>query len=430
MRACIVEDRGVALLEPLTLTRAAFDLWCGASSLLDRQRRTLPVDELGVLVRPELAGLCRRDHPGLVVNDLGWLNRGPVILVNARWLPGATSVADWQTPRVGLVDDELAYVILPRPALAAEVLDQLADLPLADLAESWTETLPSSQAGGAMIRYPWDLVERNGAELSRDAELFQGWQRDWSKTASLAVLGPAEQFLAHPETTIEPFVTVDTRPGPVIIDRGAVIQSFSSLAGPCYIGPDSWIVGAKLRGGTIGPGCRIGGEVEASIVQGFSNKYHDGFLGHSYVGAWVNLGAGTQTSDLRNDYGQIRVVIGNERLATGLTKVGVFLGDHTKIGLGTLLNSGTVVGAFCNLLPSGGLLPLVVPSFCLVKNGQLSERQDLRQAFATAATVLRRRGQELNDTHIELFLTLYDQTAASRQRLIRESDTRRWRKSV
>lgn len=424
MKACIFEDRGVALLKPLTLTRPAFDLWCGATSLLDKQRRLLPAGEFGALVRPELADLCRQSHPDLAVNDLDWLDRGPVVLVNSRWLPSPTSVQDWQTPRIGLVEDEIAYVILPRSAKP-----QFEAGPVADLADTWKATLPCCQAGGAVIRYPWDLVEHNASELCRDAAVFQTGQRDW-KTSSLSMIGSAERFITHPEITIEPYVTVDTRHGPVIIDRGAVVHSFSRLEGPCYVGSESWIMGAKLRASTIGPSCRIGGEVEASIVQGFANKYHDGFLGHSYVGEWVNLGAGAQVSDLRNDYSLIKVIIGNERIATGLTKVGVFLGDHTKIGLGTLLNCGTAVGAFCNLLPSGGLLPVVVPSFCQVKNGQITERQDLRQAFTTAATVLRRRGQEFTGANHDFYLSLYDQTAGDRQRLIRESDMRRWRKSV
>ena len=116
---------------------------------------------------------------------------------------------------------------------------------------------------------------------------------------------------------------------------------------PRHAGP-----GGKIRAGTtLGPDCRIGGEVEASIVQGHSNKYHDGFLGHAYVGEWVNLGAGTQNSDLRNDYGEVTVTVNGRLVRTGQTKVGCFLGDHTKTGLGTLLNTGTSVGVFCNLLP-------------------------------------------------------------------------------
>ena len=101
-------------------------------------------------------------------------------------------------------------------------------------------------------------------------------------------------------------MVADTTGGPVVIDREAVVTAFTRLEGPCYIGPRTQVHGAKIRAGTtLGPDCRIGGEVEASIVQGHSNKYHDGFLGHAYLGEWVNLGAGTQNSDLRNDYGEV-----------------------------------------------------------------------------------------------------------------------------
>src|SRR5262249_705025 len=146
----------------------------------------------------------------------------------------------------------------------------------------------------------------------------------------------------------------------------------------CYVGPRTHILGAKIRKGTtLGPNCRIGGEVEASIIQGNTNKYHDGFLGHSYVGEWVNLGAGTQTSDLRNDYADVHVTVAGERVATGLNKVGCFIGDHTKTGLGVLLNTGTTVGVFCNLLPAGRLLPKCIPSFCSCWKGALRETSEL-----------------------------------------------------
>jgi UDP-N-acetylglucosamine diphosphorylase/glucosamine-1-phosphate N-acetyltransferase len=244
------------------------------------------------------------------------------------------------------------------------------------------------------------------------------------------VLGPAEQFMVHAEADIEPLVLADTRKGPVMIDRGAVVQAFSRLEGPCYVGPECHVVGAKIRGVTTGPRCRLGGEIEASILQGFTNKYHDGFLGHSYLGEWVNLGAGTQVSDLRNDYGSIRVFVRGERVNTGLTKVGVFLGDHTKSGLGTLLNSGTVAGAFCSLLPSGTFLPPVIPSFCSVRHGQLQELANLRQLFNTAAAVAGRRGQQVTGTHIDFFFNLFDETAGERKKALRDSELRRWRRSV
>ena len=138
-------------------------------------------------------------------------------------------------------------------------------------------------------------------------------------------------------------VVADTTHGPVVIGAGAVVTAFTRLEGPCAVGRGTQRLGAKVRAGTtLGPNCRIGGEVEASIVQGHTNKYHDGFLGHAYVGEWVNLGAGTANSDLRNDYGEVtRAAHGGPGGRPGQAKVGCFLGDHTRTGLGRMLNTGT-----------------------------------------------------------------------------------------
>ena len=122
---------------------------------------------------------------------------------------------------------------------------------------------------------------------------------------------------------------IDATRGPVLIGREAVVQAFSRVEGPCYLGPGTQVLAARLRGGSFGPQCRLGGEVESSVVQGFSNKYHDGFLGHSYVGEWVNFGAGSHTSDLRTDYGPIKMTVNGAAVQSGVIKIGSYLGDHT-----------------------------------------------------------------------------------------------------
>jgi UDP-N-acetylglucosamine diphosphorylase/glucosamine-1-phosphate N-acetyltransferase len=424
MRICIFEDTGFCFLEPLTLTRAAFDLWCGASPLRERHRRAFVAGELGAIVRHDLAELCRLEHPDLAVNDPSWLQGGPVVMVNARWLPGALPIDDVTTPQVGLVNDQVAFAVLA--AGVADITFETIDT----WAKTWKEILPHRVAPGDMLDYPWDLVEANSRMLIKDRIWFAENPAFERRDAAVAVQGPPDDFLVHKEADIEPFVNVDVRNGPVLIDRGARVHSFTRLEGPCYVGPETWLVGAKVHGGTIGPCCRIGGEFEASIVQGYSNKYHDGFLGHSYLGEWVNIAAGTQVSDLRNDYAPIHVSIAGQRVSSGLTKIGVYMGDHSKTALAALINSGSVVGAFSNLLPTGSLLPSLVPSFCNVRYGQLQERNDLRQAFNTAATVMRRRGRELTGTHVDFFFNLFESTAAQRARAIRESEQRRLRRSV
>src|SRR6185369_7054341 len=127
-------------------------------------------------------------------------------------------------------------------------------------------------------------------------------------TSLPAVVGPPERLQVDATAQLDPLIVADTTCGPVVIDREAVVTAFTRLEGPCYIGPRTQIHAAKIRGGTtIGPNCRVGGEVEASIIQGYSNKYHDGFLGHAYIGEWVNLGAITSNSDLKNDYSEVSI---------------------------------------------------------------------------------------------------------------------------
>jgi UDP-N-acetylglucosamine diphosphorylase/glucosamine-1-phosphate N-acetyltransferase len=421
-RVCLFEDAGVATLEPLALTRPAFELLCGATSLGLKQRRAFGPGPTGALVRSHLAELCRWRHPDLVVNDPGWLRAGPTVLVNGRWLPPAGAVVEAAGPCVGLVGEEVAYAIVEPKHLAAWATDGLEPG-----LEALRTILPRHPAAGRVVRYLWELVDLNGEQLCGDFATAAGS----AAPAGWALVGPADRLHVSPQARVEPMVLANTTGGPVAVDEGAVVTAFSRLEGPCYVGRHAHVLGAKVRGGTtLGPHSRVGGEVEASIVLGHSNKYHDGFLGHSYVGEWVNLGAGTSTSDLRNDYGEVTVTAAGRRVATGLTKVGSFLGDHTKTGLGTLLNTGTNAGPFCNLLPWAGLLPRYVPPFCRGCDGALAEDADLGRLLATAATVMSRRGAALTAAHAVLYRTLFEQTAAERRRALREAEGRRLRRSA
>ncbi len=327
MRICVFEDAGCANLEPLALTRPAFDLRCGATTLLERQMRRLGATTVAAQVRPFLADLCRFMHPEMSVNDPAWLRRGPVVLVNARWLPDLGDPIPADKPAVGLVDDRAVYVVLPDGAADA------APETLPWRLEEWKRSLPHQDAGGALIDYPWDLVEHNAGALHQDFLHGSAARESSPLPAGVAVVGSADQVRIDPSAHVEPMVVIDATKGPVMIDRDALVQAFSRLEGPCYVGPGSHILGAKLHGGSIGPNCRVGGEVEASILHGHTNKAHDGFLGHSYVGEWANLGTGTQVSDLRTDYGAIAFRIGGRTIDSGLLKVGAFLGDHAKTSI-------------------------------------------------------------------------------------------------
>ena len=421
MRLCIFEDRA-ELLEPLSLTRPVFELRCGLTTLAEKQRRAVGGRELGVLIREPLVDLYRQQNPNVAVNDADWLRGDDVLLVNGRWLPPEEPFTQPNSSCVGMVGDAVAYVMLKKREAMSLTLSQLPEL-----LDRWQQALPTHSAGGCMIGYPWDLVDQNADEIRRDF----GWLAPSPGTAIPALSGPLGDLWIARSAKVEPMVVADTTQGPVVIDECAVVTAFSRLEGPCYIGPKSQILGAKIRAGTsIGPQCRVGGEVEASIVHGYSNKYHDGFLGHSYVGEWVNLGAGTHNSDLRNDYGEVIMTMHGSPVPTGMNKVGCFLGDHTKTGLGTLLNTGTNVGAFCNLLPAGRFAPKYVPSFTTWWNGSLHEAFTLEQSLTTAEIAMQRRGVALTDAHKSLYAWLMEDTQADRRRALRESEQRQLRRSA
>jgi UDP-N-acetylglucosamine diphosphorylase/glucosamine-1-phosphate N-acetyltransferase len=161
---------------------------------------------------------------------------------------------------------------------------------------------------------------------------------------------------------VEPGVVLDTSAGPIWLDDGASVRAFTRLAGPAYVGRGSCVLGGSLEACSIGPVCRIRGEFVESVALAYVNKAHDGHIGHAYLGAWVNLGAETTNSDLKNNYGTVRLWTPEGDADTGEIKMGCLLGDHVKTGIGLLLNTGTVVGAGSNLY-GAAMPPKYVPPF-------------------------------------------------------------------
>ena len=345
MRLCLVEDDAVAGLEPLTLTRPVYDLLLGSSSLGSKIARALKIGpgprRRGAVIRHYLAAVQQERDPHTAVNDRDWLARGPVIVANARWVPpSGLEVPSGSGAWLGLCDGQ--------PAFAMVGPEQAARLEPNDV-DGWFEevaaTCGGAEVGGEWIHRPWDLVARNADHVIRDFQDEGKVGLSNKHLTTAALVGPASRLFIHETARVDPYTVFDTTNGPITVAAGAWVQPFTRIEGPSYVGRDTHLFRANLRGGvTIGPNCRIGGEVEASVVLGCSNKYHEGFLGHAYVGEWVNLGAITSNSDLRNDYGEVLVPLGGDPVPTGQAKVGCFIGDHTRTGLGSMLNTGTAHG--------------------------------------------------------------------------------------
>ena len=199
------------------------------------------------------------------------------------------------------------------------------------------------------------------------------------------------------------------------------VHPFTRIEGPCFVGRDSILLGAKCReGNSIGPACRVGGEIEESIIHGYSNKYHDGFLGHAYVGEWVNLGAMTTNSDLKNDYSSVAVSLDGKRpVDTGSTKVGSLIGDHTKTSIGVLFNTGAYVGAMSLILAAGKPLAKFIPSFSWFMEGVVTKGFGKNKIYETARKAMPRRGRQWTEAEEAMWEEVHRMTAPMRDELVR-----------
>jgi UDP-N-acetylglucosamine diphosphorylase / glucose-1-phosphate thymidylyltransferase / UDP-N-acetylgalactosamine diphosphorylase / glucosamine-1-phosphate N-acetyltransferase / galactosamine-1-phosphate N-acetyltransferase len=426
MRICVYEDRHVRGLEPLTLTRPVIDLLCGLTNLGEKQARYFAATAVGHLCRPLVADQIRTRDSLARVNDPAWLRAAPTVLVNARWVPpphprsgglmlhrrgvgfGASNLfADGSY--LGTVEGEIGFAVLDTGLLSA-----VSPATLDDCLTDWVQSLPTREVGGTLVSRPWELIDLNPNQIVRDFDAVADRGVAGFHPTGFAIVGPADRLVIHPSAKIDPMVVADTTHGPVVIGAGAVVHAFTRLEGPCAIGEGTVLLGATVRAGTtFGPRCRIGGEVECSIVMGYTNKYHDGFLGHSYLGEWVNLAAGTSTSDLRCDYRTVSIPVDGHELQTGLTKVGAMIGDHAKTGLGVLLDCGTTIGPFAQALPSGGFAPRTIPGFTRAGAFGLKELTDVDRLLATADVVMRRRGKELSPVLDAVYRTIAAQRPVS-----------------
>lgn len=386
MNIALFEDEGWRNLLPLTWLRSPCELRCGRDALMEKAAVALGGSVVRIIARPALRDVLdeRRmlDEPG--AND-DWC------LVNAR----ALFTHALRPPPIGSVwlsDGEVVAA-----AVAAQDADGLDDAVLLDGARrsEWFAPLRGepAPAGVRLIRYPWDLVLANAEELMRQCR--GGGTLEGRIDPGVHLVDAGAIHVAR-EAVVKPGVVLDAESGPIVIERGARIEPNAVIQGPCFVGPGSIVrPGATLRGGvTIGPVCRVGGEIEASIFQGYSNKQHDGFVGHSFVGSWVNLGADTVTSDLKNTYGTIRVFLNGVGVETGQHFLGSIIGDHAKTGIGTILPTGCVLGLAANVF-TGRHVPRFVPSFAWLTDDGMS-RFRVEKAVTIARTVMARRDVELS----------------------------------
>lgn len=330
------------------------------------------------------------------------------------WLVNSRALPRLDQPRaedadVVLVDGRVAAVrlrdVLPDPALRDGTLRLESVRPVDAV---------TTDVGGHWLDEPWDIIRHLTEQLSSDIPAMAAHLRTDALPHVIAPHAPAvlgtHAVYAERGARVEPFVVFDTTAGPVLIRQGAVIHAFTRIVGPCYVGQDTTVTTDRIAACSIGDQCRVHGELSMSVFIGHANKGHDGFVGHSILGRWVNLGAGTITSNLKNTYGRVAMWSTTGVRDTGLQFVGTFFGDHAKTGIGLRLTTGCVLGVGANVMDS--MPPKVVAPFSWGTRAPYG-RFDAAKFVDIATRMMARRQVEMDERMRQHLADVMTHTQAS-----------------
>ncbi len=419
--------------EPFALTRPAGELLFGALFLRERIERSLGLPAAAYLSTGRLAGFEEEGAPA-VLGEAAEPEEAERLILSSRYVPPLPREGGHR-PGLGLPDsappggatlwasgEPIGWLLPPDEPIPPEAH-------LLAPTEGTSGTRARLELPGRLLETPWELLSRNTARIRSDLEVLH----PAGAGEGSELLGPlpgVHRIGKHPVSVapgvrVDPGAVLDSEEGPIHLGPGVRVHAHTHLRGPTVVGPDSTLLGGLIESLACGPACKLAGEISSSVVLGFSNKAHYGYLGISLVGRWVNLGAGTTNSDLKNNYGPIRVETAEGTVDTGLIKLGVLLGDHVKTGIGTLLNSGTSIGAGSNVF--GGEMPdRRVPPFTW-GGTEASTVHRLEPFLVTAERAMARRDVALTPGLRRFFEQAWEdsrgQEASGRSEGPRESET-------
>jgi UDP-N-acetylglucosamine diphosphorylase/glucosamine-1-phosphate N-acetyltransferase len=396
MTALYLYDDSIARrFEPFALTRPVSELRAGAEIIRRRWERIIGVKASGFISASHLKAFDEGDAPHAA--DLSRGIPSGSWIVNSRFVPSLAArppVAEPGDCRL-MAGGHVAAVRITR-GLSATAKDDAPRLASLIVGEGGPDEISAgtgsiAQITGRWVENVWAPIDQLVEQLTEDIPVL-GAEILEAAVSHVTVIGGHEVFV-EPGARIEPFVVIDVSEGPVLIRSGARIAAFTRIVGPTYIGHDAMIVGDAIRACSIGEVAKVRGEISNSIILGHSNKGHTGFVGHSYLGRWVNLGSGTTTSNLKNTYGSVQIRTRDGTVDTGMQFLGSLIGDHVKTGIGMMLTTGSIIGAGANVF--GRTAPKYVPPFAWGET-EPYDSYDLDKFLAVAQRMMHRRHVEMS----------------------------------
>ena len=403
MKLVVFEDDATSGFGPLTMLRHTGQLNRGTKTLLEAVHESIAgAADLIVWGRALLKDVCR-ESLGRGYNEKV---NGLTTFVNARARPGKLLLAltSRRTPFIAVAGEQVVAARIRGTEMKPGPIGRKDSVRIGKSVEKLEAPADS------LFNGYWDLVQSNGLAIAAQAKHFED---PLSLPSTVEVRGPRSSLRIDGRADVELHVTFDTRLGPVVVEEGASVESFSRVMGPCYIGPKAKVYSAQVGGGTsVFAGCKVGGQVENSIIMPHTNKAHHGYVGDSYVGEWVNLGAGSTFSNLKNTYGNVRLNIGGGTVDSGMLKLGPVVGDMSKVSIGALVYSGRLLGTGCQV---AGLADKNVPSFTYSDGSGRMVELLLESVVETQRRMVERRGKTLTRAEEALIRKTFGDTSKERR---------------
>ena len=360
MPICIFEDEQYLNFEPLIYSRPVYDLICGVTTLKEKIIRSFPKEKITLNYRKHLESFVKVENPKLKVNKF---EEDEYLFINGKIVAPSNLKNILKTK----ANEEKVFTSKGIVVAAKISGKKIRDFGLDKIEVIDTKlfsNLPTTEVEVPIVNYLWDLVYLNGKEIENEFKLFtKGKSSAKKKYPGVNFVNKKNIFIGK-NVEIKPGVVLDASTGSIFIEKNVTIFPNAVIQGPFYIGESSKIKSCATiyPNVSIGKICKVGGEVEDSIIHPYTNKQHSGFLGHSYLGSWINLGADTNNSDLQNNYGTIKVQVNGRHIDSGKQFVGLMMGDHSKTAINTMFNTGTVVGFSSNVF-GAGFPPKYISSF-------------------------------------------------------------------
>ncbi len=383
---------------PISATRSVWDIRIGGETFFSRFKKLISdKDQITLFVRKDLEQISKEKHKGFDINPSS-ISDGVWCAGHIFWTKDLLDKMLSKSNSKWFSDNELVGYNLSS-AMGKSMIENGGP---ANSEANKNILIKDMECDKA--HYLWEILNRVPKTLSEEVTNLVPNHNNLVNKNSIYMFGKDKIYISK-TANIEPLTVLNAENGPIIIKDNVQIKSFTYIEGPVYIGSNSIVKPhSQISSSAIGPTCKIGGEIEHSIVQGYSNKVHDGHLGNAFLGEWVNIGAGTTNSNLKNTYSNVKVVIHENNIDTGQTSVGSFIGDFVRTGIGTQLNTGAVVGP-CSNIVSTSISPKYFDSFSWYIDGK-NDSYRISDFIKTAKNIKERRDKILSPAEISFFKEL------------------------